>query len=97
DCQADVVRTIPGIQYEHIMEALQEKGYEEDLIELVVDFKEAAASSLNILLFAKFSGCQSSNYFALSRFLQQSAVDACTKHGWGIPFTQVTLHQAEKK
>jgi hypothetical protein len=61
----------------------------------VVDFKEAAASSLNILIFAKFSSSQASNYFALSRFLQRAAVDACTKYGWGIPFTQVTLHQAE--
>ncbi|WPD20958.1 MAG: hypothetical protein SD837_12190 [Candidatus Electrothrix scaldis] len=96
DCQPDIVHTIPGLLYGHIIESLKEKGYGEDLIELVVEFKEAAASSLNLLIFAKFSSSQATNYFALSRFLQQAAVDACTKYGWGIPFTQVTLHQADE-
>ena len=95
DCQPDITRTIPDLLHAYIIKALEEKEYGPDLIELVVDFKEAAASSLNILIFAKFSGSQAANYFALSRFLQQIAVDACSKYGWGIPFTQVTLHQAD--
>lgn len=96
NCQPDIIRTIPDLLHSHIIKALEEKEYGPDLIELTVDFKEAAASSLNILIFAKFSGSQAaSNYFPLSRFLQQAAVDACTEYGWGIPFTQVTLHQAD--
>ena len=95
DCQPDIVRTVPDLLHKYIIKALEEKEYGPDLIELTVDFKEAAASSLNILIFAKFSGSQASNYFALSRFLQQAAVDACTEYGWGIPFTQITLHQAD--
>ncbi len=93
-CQPDIIQTIPDLLHAHISKALEEKEYGPDLIELVVEFKEAAASSLNILIFAKFPGSQAENYFALSRFLQQAAVDACTEYGWGIPFTQVTLHQA---
>ncbi|MGB5687110.1 MAG: mechanosensitive ion channel family protein, partial [Candidatus Electrothrix sp.] len=95
DCQPDITRAIPDLLHAYIIKALETKEYGPDLTELVVDFKEAAASSLNILIFAKFSSSQAANYFALSRFLQQAAVDACTEYGWGIPFTQVTLHQAE--
>jgi hypothetical protein len=95
DCQPDITRTIPDLLHAHIISLLEKEEYGSALVELVVDFKEAAASSLNILIFAKFSSSQASNYFALSRFLQRAAVDACTKYGWGIPFTQVTLHQAE--
>ena len=94
-CQPDITRTIPDLLHAYIMQVLEKEEYGPDLVELIVDFKEAAASSLNLLIFAKFSGKQAENYFALSRFLQQAAVEACTEYGWGIPFTQVTLHQAE--
>ncbi|RWX44421.1 hypothetical protein H206_02141 [Candidatus Electrothrix aarhusensis] len=94
-CQPDITRTIPDLLHAYIIKALEIKEYGPDLIELIVDFKTAAASSLNLLIFAKFQGSQAENYFALSRFLQQAAVDACSEYGWGIPFTQVTLHQAE--
>ncbi|WP_339138081.1 MAG: hypothetical protein WGN25_07690 [Candidatus Electrothrix sp. GW3-4] len=94
-CQADIIRTVPDLLHAHIITLLTEKEYGPDLVELVVDFKEAASSSLNLLIFARFPGSQAANYFALSRFFQQAAVDACTKYGWGIPFTQVTLHQAD--
>ena len=94
-CQKDIVRTIPDLLHKHIIKVLEEREYASDLIELIVDFKEAAASSLNILIFAKFKSEQAPNYFALSRLLQQAAVDACTKYDWSIPFTQITLHQAE--
>jgi small-conductance mechanosensitive channel len=95
-CQPDITRTIPDLLHAYITNALEAEGYGEDLIELIVDFKEAAASSLNLFIFSKFSGRQASNYFALSRFLQQAAVDACSTYGWGIPFPQVTLHQSEQ-
>jgi small-conductance mechanosensitive channel len=95
--QSDITQTIPALLHVYITEALEKKGYGEDLVELIVEFKEAAASSLNLLIFSKFSGKQASNYFALSRFLQQAAVDACSTYGWGIPFPQVTLHHPEKK
>ncbi|CAK8710459.1 MAG: hypothetical protein D3915_02015 [Candidatus Electrothrix sp. AU1_5] len=96
-CQQDIVHNIPDILHKHVMSILEERGYAADLIELVVEFKEAAASSLNLLIFAKFKGEQAVNYFPLCRLLQQAGVDACTKYNWGIPFTQITLHQAEEK
>jgi hypothetical protein len=94
-CQKDIVHSIPDLLHKHIISILEEREYASDLIELIVEFKEAAASSLNLLIFAKFKSEQAANYFALSRLLQQAGVDACTKYGWSIPFTQITLHQAE--
>ncbi len=94
DCQAEITRTIPKLLHEHILAALAEEEYGSDLIELLVDFKAAAASSLDLLLAVKLPGSQAGNYFAISRFLQRAAVDACNKNGWGIPFMQITLHQA---
>jgi hypothetical protein len=95
DCQAEITRTIPKLLHEHIMVLLAEEEYGSDLLELLVDFQEAAGSSLNLLLAVKFPGSQAGNYFAISRFLQRAGVDACNKYGWGIPFMQITLHQAE--
>ncbi len=95
DCQPEITRTIPRLMHEHIMAALAEEAYGSDLLDLLVDFKEADASSLNLFLAVKFPGSQASNYFAIARFLQRAAVDACNKYGWSIPFMQLTLHQAE--
>lgn len=33
----------------------------------------------------------------IGRLLQRLAVDSCNRHGWVIPFTQITLHQATAK
>ena len=43
------------------------------------------------------SGNLGSRYQALQRLVQKTCVDICNQHGWVIPFTQITLHQAEKK
>jgi hypothetical protein len=96
DCQPEATCDIPALLREYITAALEQEEFGSDLLDLLVEFKEAAASSLNILIFTKFPGSQASNYFAISRFLQRAAVDACTKYGWGIPFTQITLHQANQ-
>jgi hypothetical protein len=96
-CQPEITETVPRLMREHIAAALAQKEYGADLLELLVEFKEAAGSSLNLLLAVKFSGNQAAHYFAISRFLQRAAVEACNKHGWTIPFMQVTLHQADQE
>jgi hypothetical protein len=42
-----------------------------------------------------FPGRLAPNYFLIGRVLQRIAVEACNKYGWGIPFTQVTIHSAD--
>lgn len=99
-----------GVDYKHqeksvdeIPEKLQEmikQGIcaalenEKDLKRLKVEFSSAAASSLDYTILADFSGTVAPKYNELRRLIQRLAVEACNEHGWEIPFTQVTVHQA---
>ncbi|NOZ53579.1 MAG: hypothetical protein GXP08_10630, partial [Gammaproteobacteria bacterium] len=59
---------------------------------LNVEFKEASASSLDFLIISLFDGAAASDYFAINRFFHREAVVSCNKHGWSIPFNQLTVH-----
>ena len=75
---------------------LSREGYGRDIINLVVEFKEAGASSLDFEILADFSGKVAQFHNVLARAIQRITVDACNKYGWVIPFTQVTLHTAKE-
>ena len=77
-----------------ISAAFSEAGFGDDLRDLQVDFKAAAASSLDYLVYASMDGNSAGSYFAIGRVIQQACVATCNHEGWGIPFTQVTVHQA---
>ena len=98
-----------GIDYQHqaicldevplrfkqgLQTVFSESDYADDLKNLVVEFNSAAASSLDYLIYATMEGSSASSYFAISRLIQQTCVDICNREGWGIPFTQITVHQA---
>jgi hypothetical protein len=59
---------------------------------LLVEFNEAASSSLNILVVCVFDGEAAEHYWSIRRFMQRTAVSACNKYGWNIPFNQMTIH-----
>jgi small-conductance mechanosensitive channel len=92
--QADCTRKIPEQLGKTVTEKLGENGFGDDLIDLRVDFKTAAASSLDFEIIADFNGRSAPAYGRLIREIQRFCVDACNEFGWEIPFTQVTLHQA---
>jgi small-conductance mechanosensitive channel len=97
-----------GIDYEHqkiattqvpdILQQEIEQGllaeFGEQFLSLKVEFAAAASSSLDYEIIADFSGELGSRYRFINRLLQRLAVDSCNRHGWVIPFTQITLHQA---
>ena len=99
-----------GIDYRHqsialvevpirLREALRtsivEGGFEDDLVDVVVEFKEAAASSLDYFILLSMTGSAASAYFKLSRLVQQVCVEVCNCEGWVIPFSQITVNQGE--
>lgn len=103
------VRSIFGIDYSHQalctteIPAKLKDSLERELRSLVggdhlknvsVDLSEAASSSLNYTVLADFSGEVAQRYSFLTRAIQRICVDACNEHGWNIPFTQLTVHQA---
>jgi small-conductance mechanosensitive channel len=64
------------------------------LTDFFVEFDEAAASSLNLFIWAAFTGDAAESYFRIRRLVQRLAVDACNANGWVIPFNQMTVHLA---
>lgn len=73
---------------------LKDSRYGAHLNHCSVEFDEAAASSLNFLILASFSGAAADAYFPIRRLLQHLAVDACNANEWTIPFNQMTVHLA---
>jgi len=104
-----MVTTVFGIDYEHqaialsqvpkafrraLHDTLRREGLDEHLNEVVVDLKAAGASSLDYLILLNVKSSAAPLYFKLERLLQQACIQVCNQHGWGIPFPQVTVHQA---
>ncbi len=90
--QAEITDAVPEKLKAVIEEGLAEEAYGEHLVSLLVQFKEAGASSLDILIFAGFAGEAAANYYPIARALQRLTVEACNQYGWGIPFPQITVH-----
>ncbi len=99
-----------GIDYRHQPEALDhvperiragieddfaQAGFGDNLQNLVVEFKAAAASSLDYLVYASLDGAAAASYFKIGRLIQQSCVRTCNREGWTIPFAQLTVHRAD--
>jgi hypothetical protein len=75
--------------------AFEQADYGDDLKNLLVEFKEAGTNSLDYLIYATMEGSVAASYFSIARLIQQTCVDICNHEGWVIPFTQVTIHQAD--
>ncbi|WP_320170541.1 hypothetical protein [Maridesulfovibrio sp.] len=93
--QENSTAAIPAQAKEFISGRLVEEGYGKHLLNLNVEFESAAASSLNMVIIADFSGEVAELYGRLERALQRYSVEACTKYGWNIPFNQLVVHRAE--
>nr|VFK52673.1 MAG: Mechanosensitive ion channel [Candidatus Kentron sp. TC] len=91
--QAECTDKIPQLLTKEIEEGLKQK-YGAHVPNVSVEFDEAAASSLNYKIIAQLDGKIASEYFPIQRAIQRLAVEGCNRHGWEIPFTQVTIHQA---
>lgn len=90
--QAICTTEIPSKLKEAVNEGLVNAGYRDDILNLNVEFKEVADSSLDYVIFAECSGRIAKDYYKLSRIIQKIALDACNKYGWEIPFTTYTVH-----
>ena len=97
-----------GISYDHLQIAttdvlaqlesyltqrIEAEGYGETLLNLRIEFENAAASSLDVVVIADFSGQVADIYNRLRRAIQRWNVDACAEFGWTIPFPQLSIHK----
>jgi hypothetical protein len=93
--QSIALREVPQRLRDGLASAFASSEFGADLKDLLVEFKAANASSLDYLIYASMDGNSAASYFAIGRLIQQTCVDICNQQGWIIPFTQVTVHQAE--
>lgn len=93
--QKESVTSIPEQLRAFIDQRIKESVYADKLLNLQVEFERANTSSLDVVVIADFDGSVADIYNRLRRRLQAWCVAACTEYGWEIPFTQLTLHQAD--
>lgn len=62
-----------------------------------VELKAASTSSLDFRLSATFKGDAAEMYFRIQRWLQKFAIECANKHGWEIPFPQMTVHHSDDR
>ena len=93
--QQIALQQVPEQLYAGISAAFAASDYADDLKDLKVTFKAASASSLDYLIYASMNANSAASYIVIGPLIQQACVDICNQQGWIIPFTQVTLHQAE--
>ena len=104
------VTSVFGIDYQHLEVATHQvveaftralttrliSEHGRDLIRSVkVEFASAAASALEFLVQVDCAGGLGSRMRQLERTIQRVCVEVCVAQGWVIPFTQLTVHQAE--
>ncbi len=90
--QGEILSEIVPRLRAYLEEQLEQQPFRPHLKDLLVEFNEAAASSLNVLIVAVFTGAGAEYYWPVHRFLQRTAVSACNRYGWTIPFDQLTVH-----
>jgi len=91
--QAASTHGVLDIMDAYIREQITLEGYEKSLLNLRVEFAQAGASSLDLMVIADFKGEAAPLYKRLSRAIQRWCVDACTQNNWEIPFPQLTVHR----
>ncbi|CAA6808578.1 MAG: Unknown protein [uncultured Thiotrichaceae bacterium] len=89
ECTGEVLEKLSA----YLEEQIRHEGYDKSLLNLRVEFEQANASSLDIVIIADFKGDLADIYNRMRRNIRRWSVDACTKYDWEIPFTQLTLHQ----
>lgn len=92
--QAICLDDVPGIFDAAVTDALK-AAFNDGLESVLVDFKEAGASSLDYLIYVMMNGKAAGSYWAVGRIIQQACVRVCNERGWIIPFTQLTVHQGD--
>lgn len=93
--QADSTTIIPGVLNEALTASLLQAYGKDAVRSIQTEFSSASSSSLDYTVLADFDGSMAYRYNALQRKIQSICVDVCNEKGWVIPFTQVTVHQAD--
>lgn len=92
--QKDCTYSIPKAMRAKLQSGLMDVLDESELVEVDVEFKAAAASSLDYEVQIDVAGSAAAKYEDVERAAARLLVDACNENEWEIPFQQLTVHQA---
>ncbi len=92
--QAIATTQVPELMQAALAEALPALLDDGQLQGISVFFETVSASSLDYRIQVQLAGSAAPRSEILCGAIQRILVDACNTHGWTIPFTQITLHQA---
>ncbi len=91
--QKEATSTIPTVLKGFLEKRMKDEGYTEHCHNLQVEFFQANASSLDLIVLADFDGQVADILKRLERAIQRWCVECCTEEHWEIPFPQLTLHK----
>ena len=92
---SDVLGDAPEILATALREGYRQLVDAEHLICVDVEFAEAAASSLDLMVLADFTGAAAPHYAELHRLTQRLCLETAAAHGWTVAFPQLVVHRAE--
>ncbi len=93
--QAQCTREIPDLMQARLARDLPALVGEGNLASVTVELKTAGPSSLDLVAKVMTKGGAAPYYRRLENVINRILVEACTEHGWDIPFPQVTVHRAD--
>jgi small-conductance mechanosensitive channel len=93
--QAICLDTVPERFREAVVARFEHAGLKDAIEDLLVEFREAGASSLDYQIYLILNGRAAKAYFRAQRMIQQACVETCNREGWVIPFTQITVHSGD--
>lgn len=91
--QEQATSEIPVMLKDYLRLRMEEEGYLDSCLNLQVEFMQANASSLDLLVLADFEGKVADISKRIERAIQKWCVECCTKNTWEIPFPQLTVHR----
>lgn len=93
--QTDITKTIPDILAAFLESKIEGEQWAERCLNLRVEFYQANASSLDLIVLADFKGAVADINARIERIIHKWCVECATVNKWEIPFPQLTLHQAD--
>lgn len=92
--QKESTRRIPEAFQAAVQQELPQVAGAGAVKSVLAEFKTAGASSLDVLVVVELAGEAAKDALRIERAINRILVDCCTRNGWVIPFTQITVHQA---
>nr|WP_320012913.1 hypothetical protein [uncultured Desulfobulbus sp.] len=95
DLQQEITSTVLEKLNDYMQLKFEEAGFAQHCLSLSVDFLQAGASSLDVVIFANMKGDQAPIIGRIERSISRWCVECCNQNNWEIPFPQLTVHLPE--